>query len=182
VFSAFIDTCVLYRHLVCDTLLTLAEDELYRPLWSEGVLEELERNLADRIGPVGATGRVGSMRRSFDDAIVTGYEPLVNAITNDAKDRHILAAAVRSGADLLVTDNLRDFPPESTQPYDLEVITADAFLLNQLDLAPAATLVAMRRQVSRYSRPPRSLVQLLDALGRPGNACGDFAAACRRYL
>ncbi len=87
-FPAFLDTCVLYPAYLCDTLLRLAEAEAFRPLWSVDVLEELRRNLIER----GLDGekveyRISEMRRSFPDATVTGYDSLVESMTNDPKDR-----------------------------------------------------------------------------------------------
>ncbi len=88
-----------------DLLLRLAEVGAYRPLWSADVLEELRRNL-DRTG---AAGRGAQMRRAFPDAEVTGYQDLIATMTCDPKDRHVLAAAIRADAAVLVTFNIRDF-------------------------------------------------------------------------
>jgi len=60
-------------------------------------------------------------------------------MTNDPKDRHVLAAAVRGNADAMVTANLKDFPPTALAPYELEALHPDEFLLDQLALDPAAT-------------------------------------------
>lgn len=49
-FPAFLDTCSIFPAYLCDTLLRLAEAGTYRPLWSAGVLEELQRNLVEQRG------------------------------------------------------------------------------------------------------------------------------------
>ena len=90
--------------------------------------------------------------------------------------------AIRRGAEVLVTENLRDFPPDTVRPYGIEVISQDAFLLDQFDLRPADVLGALRRQASRYRREPRSVAALLAILGSPGSGCPDFAQACRQVL
>lgn len=113
---------------------------------------------------------------------MTGYEAMISDMANDPKDRHVLAAAVRGGAEILVTENLRDFPPDTVRPYGIEVISQDAFLLDQFDLRPADVLGALRRQASRYRREPRSVAALLTILGSPGSGCPDFAQACRQVL
>ena len=133
-FTAFPDTNALYGEYLCDTLLRLAEAGTYQPLWSAGVLEELERNLVDNAGlaPDAVRRRIGAMQRAFPDAKVRGYEGLIESMTCDGKDRHVLAAAVRGQSDVLVTFNVSDFPEESTTPHDVEVINPDDFLLDQL--------------------------------------------------
>ena len=53
---------------------------------------------------------MSQMTRAFPDAAVTGHESLIEAMTNDTADRHVLAAAITVGADVIVTDNVRHFP------------------------------------------------------------------------
>lgn len=172
---------MLFKPYLRDTILSIAEAGLYRPLWSTGVLEELERNLLER----GVTGpQVRHLRNQlgvvFPGAEVTGYTDLIDAMTNDPKDRHVLAAAIRGGAEVLVTENLKDFPASSMQRYDIEAVHPDVFLLDQLDLAPRTVHKALRTQVSRYRHSPRSVGELLDILTNDSHACREFAAACRR--
>jgi hypothetical protein len=91
------------------------------------------------------------MQRAFPDAEVRGYEALVESMTCDPKDRHVLAAAVRSQSEVLVTFNGDDFPEKSTAAYDIEVINTDDFLLDQLDLYPGS------RWQYCVARPPTTL-------------------------
>jgi hypothetical protein len=101
-FPAFLDTCVRYPAYLCDTLLRLADANAYRPLWSTDVLDELRRNLVGRgIAPDRVDYRIEQMSRSFPDAMVTGYESLTEGMSNDPKDRHVLAAAVEGDGELL---------------------------------------------------------------------------------
>ena len=86
------------------------------------------------------------MQTAFEDANVTGYECLITSMTNDAKDRHVLAAAVRCGAHAIVTNNVRHFPPQAVKPYDIDVLTADEFLLHQFHLDPELMLEKMLQQ------------------------------------
>lgn len=179
----FFDTCVLFKPYVCDTVLTIADAGLYRPLWSADVLTELDRNLR-RCGRTDAqvAHRLARMTASFLDAEVVGYERLIDAMTNDKKDRHVLAAAVRGGAEVLVTENIKDFPAAAVAPYDIVAVHQDDFLLDQLDLVPAVVLGSLRRQVSRYRREPRTVGDLLEVLVGPGQGCPRFAAARREWL
>jgi predicted nucleic acid-binding protein len=181
-FPAFLDTCSLFGAYLCDTLLRLAEAGSYRPLWSAGVLEELQRNLVDSRGlPEDAVAhRISEMRRSFPDAEVDGYETLVEAMTCDAKDQHVLAAAVRSDAEVLVTFNLTDFPEASVKPYDIVVVSPDDFLLDQLDLYPGLTVTALQAQAASYILPPMTVEDLLGRLAAAG--VPRFASEARRHL
>lgn len=106
---AILDTCVLAPMPLCDTLLRLAEDPAFHiPRWTDDILRELRSTLV-RMGynESQATRRVTAMETAFEDARVTGYECLVASMTNDPKDRHVLAAAVRCGAHAIITDNVR---------------------------------------------------------------------------
>ncbi|QTX04368.1 PIN domain-containing protein [Agromyces archimandritae] len=180
-FAAFFDTNVLYGALLNDFILELADRGLYRPLWSKDVLFELSKNLVKNgEDPVLVAKRVDTMERYFVDALVSGYDELIATMTNDAKDRHILAAAVRGGAEVLVTFNTKDFPPRSVEPFDLEIVHPDDFLLDQLDLFHAPTLRALVDLVSSYDSPTMTLDDFLLSLARAG--VPGFADAARAKL
>lgn len=112
--------------------------------------------------------------------MVTGYDDLVSTMTNDEKDRHVLAAAVRGGAEVLVTFNMKDFPAYSVEPFDLEVVHPDDFLLDQLDLYHAPTLRALVELVEGYDSPTMTIDDFLLALIRAG--VPKFAEAVRARL
>ena len=181
--AVLLDTCVLLKSDLCDTLLSIAEAGAFRPLWSDHVLEELRRNLA-RAGakPEAVEHRLRQMATYFPDARVTGYEQLIGSMTNHPKDRHVLAAAVAGHAHVLVTENLKDFPPKSAAHLGITVAGQDDFLLGLLELYPDAVLDALRRQSSRYRREPRSVTALLGILAGPGQGCPEFARQCRTLL
>lgn len=176
-FPVFFDTCALFGGTLNDTLLRLAEMGAYRILWSEGVLAELERNLADRVGPGAAARRVSAMRTAFPDAAISGYEELCAAMTCDPKDRHVLAAAIRGQAEVLVTFNVKDFPESSLDAHAVTVVHPDDFLLDQIDLHPARVEAALVGQVLDAHRPPLTLPLLLATLERSG--VPRFAAEAR---
>jgi hypothetical protein len=164
-----------------DTLLRLAEASAYRPLWSADVFAELRRNLVDRGLPLDRVDRrLGQMSRSFPDALVTGYESMVDGMTNHPKDRHVLAAAARANAEAIVTFNLSDFPQPALKPYDITATHPDEFLLDQLDLYPGVTMDVLRRQAASYRRVPNTVPEILVLLERTG--VPRFAAEARRHL
>lgn len=180
-FPAFFDTNVLYGALLNDFILELADRGLFRPLWSKDVLFELAKNLVKNgEDPLLVEKRVGTMESFFADAMVNGYDDLVSTMTNDEKDRHVLAAAIRGGAEVLVTFNTKHFRSESVEPFDLEVVHPDDFLLDQLDLYHAPTLRALVELVSGYDTPAMTTDDFLLALTRAG--VPKFADAARSKL
>ena len=173
-YIAVLDTCVLAPMPLCDTLLRLAEDPaFYSPRWSDDIFRELRSTLA-RMGytEAQATRRITAMDTAVEDARVTGYERLVASMTNDPKDRHVLAAAVRCGAHAIVTENVRHFPAESVKPNDLDVLTPDEFLVGQFYLneellrekiaaQEVARGVSMEHLLSRLGKWAPATVRLL---------------------
>lgn len=173
VFAALLDTCALWPSLQRDFLLSMAIEGLYRPLWSEAILEELHRHeqykLIDRgTGEADALAQadrlLDQMRAHFDDALVAGWEPLEGTFgLPDADDEHVLAAAVVGGAGVIVTDNLRHFPAHLV-PSDIQVLTGREFAANTADVDPeraARALSVMSSRRTKTKHTPYELVQLL---------------------
>lgn len=179
-FLAVLDACVLYPFALRDTLLRLAELELYDPRWSDEILEEMSRNLVQRHGAtVEQVDRiVAAMTAAFGGASVPAdlVARLIPAMTNHEKDRHVLAAAQASGAEAVVTLNLADFPEEATQPLGIDAIHPDDFLQTLFAIDASGVVDALVRQAADLTRPAWSFEELLDALARtvPG-----FAAVVR---
>lgn len=163
--GVMLDANVLVPIALCDTLLRAAVERLYRPLWSMAILDEMERNLVRRIGtnPEGAQRRRRAMLNAFPEALVTGYEELIPRMRNDEKDRHVLAAAVHANAQVIVTENRRDFPPHALVPYPIEVLSADTFLQQLFDLAPGVIARVLNEQAADL-RQPHPVSRLLDNL------------------
>ncbi len=180
-FPALFDTNVLFGLHLNDAILGMAKRGLFRPLWSMQILTELSDNLVEHgLSSANAGRRLAAMQRAFPDAMVGGHEDLVGAMTNDAKDRHVLAAGVRANREVLVTFDLTDFPEESVAPYDVEIVHPDTFLLDQLDLYPGPTVGVLRQLIADYSSPKLEMEDLLVRLADAG--VPEFASAVRRYL
>jgi predicted nucleic acid-binding protein len=129
-----LDTCVLEPMPLCDTLLRLAEEPaFYTPKWSGDILREL-RSTLQRMGytPAQSSRRITAMTAAFEDAEVEEHKGLIDRMTNHPKDRHVLAAAVRCEAQVIVTFNVKDFGPQSLRRHGLAVLTPDEFLVDQL--------------------------------------------------
>jgi predicted nucleic acid-binding protein len=169
VFPVFLDTNAIYGAGLSDLLLSLAERGTYRPLWSADVLNELHDALCrNGINPTAVERRIGAMREAFPDAEVFGYKHLVPRMDCDEGDRHVLAAAVRGGASIIVTFNLRHFPQAALDSYQISVTSPDEFLLDQLDLYPALTVQTVIDVLGLYENPPITVDEFCNLLRRSG--------------
>jgi len=172
-FAALLDTSVLWPSLQRDFLLSLAAEGLYRPLWSEAILEELNTHealkLIDRGETPDAAGAraehlITRMREAFDDAIVTGWEPLEGTFgLPDPDDEHVVAAAVVGGAGVIVTHNLKDFPATEV-PRHLDIQTPREFAANTASVDPVRAARVLVEIANRHRNPKHSPEELLDLL------------------
>jgi predicted nucleic acid-binding protein len=173
VLAALLDTCVLWPSLQRDFLLSMAIEGLYRPLWSEAILDELHRHeqlkLIDRGAEAGdararADRLLDNMRTHFDDALVAGWEPIEGTFgLPDPDDEHVLAAAVVGRAGAVVTDNRRHFP-DHLVPSDIHVLTGAEFAASAAGIDPARAARALHELTSRRTKTrhaPRQLIELL---------------------
>ena len=110
-FKVVLDANVLFPFTLRDTLLRAAQAGLFQVYWSDEILDEAARNLVarGRITAEQAERLTTAIRGAFPEAVVTGHEPLIAAMPNEPKDRHVVAVAVKAGAQVIVTSNLRDF-------------------------------------------------------------------------
>lgn len=163
---ALLDACTLIPIRLTTVLLWLAEAGLFEVLWSGAILEEVELNLPKvGISSEQAARRVGAMRRGFGAAaLVDDFEHLIPDMTCDTKDRHVLAAAVRGGADTLVTFNVKDFPPDSTDSYGIEVVHPDRFLVRLLTERLDDVVSALARGTAALREPPQRMPEFLASL------------------
>src|SRR5258707_2189426 len=124
-YGAVLDACALVPIALADTLLRVAEKGLYRPLWSDRILAEAQAATEEIHPGIDVSKRFAQMREAFDDAMVTGWEELEPGIRlPDQDDRHVVAAAIRGGAQAIITANVKDFPAAALEPLGLEA-TAD---------------------------------------------------------
>src|SRR5215469_1371754 len=102
-FPAVLDACVLVPASLRDTILRCAERRLFLPRWSKETLRELAATLQHKLGrsPQQVQHLLEELDAHFGDALVENYEPLVGVATNDPGDRHVLAAAIKCGAEAI---------------------------------------------------------------------------------
>ncbi len=167
-YTVVLDACVLYPAQLRDLLITLAQTGLFRARWTNQIHEEWIEAVLERRRDLNRAQLERArelMNSAVRDCLVTGYEGLIGGLVlPDAGDRHVLAAAVRAGADAIVTLNLRDFPDEALSPLGIEAVHPDDFVLHQLDLNTPLILGAIREQRLRLKAPPRSVDEFLATL------------------
>ena len=167
-FTVLVDACVLYPAPLRDLIMHLALADLFRAKWTEEIHAEWIRGvLANRTDltheQLNRTRDL--MNTHVRDCLVTGYEPLIGGLSlPDPDDRHVLAAAIRSQADLILTFNLKDFPAKNLTPFGIEAQHPDNFLLNQLDLDQPRVLAAVKRQRESLKNPPKKSLEFLETL------------------
>jgi predicted nucleic acid-binding protein len=176
-FRVVLDACVLYPAPLRDLLLELAISGLYKAHWSPDIHEEWIRAVLRERPDLTADNLARTrllMDQHSEDALVDGYEPLVNSLSlPDPNDRHVLAVAIRCRADAIITFNLKDFPDQALQAWGVEAIHPDDFLKYQFDLNVPKVCGAAKRIRARLTAPARSAeeyVERLRLVGLPGAA------------
>lgn len=166
VMRVVLDANVLVPFQICDILMRLAEAEIIEPLWSDEILNEVHRTLTGKIGvhPDRADRRIQFMRRTCRHAVVDNLDPLIDTLTNDPKDRHVLAAAILGRADIIVTANTKHFPPAAVDLYGIEVLDPDTFLLQILDESPQTAEQVIHQAQIESRRPTVARDEYLDHL------------------
>lgn len=171
-FTAIYDSCVLYPAPLRDLLMHLALTGLFRARWTAQIHDEWMRNvLANR--PDLKPEQLARTRELMDahvlDCVVTGHEKLIEGLTlPDPDDRHVLAAAIRAGAEVIVTFNLSDFPEGRLEEFGVEAQHPDEFITHLLDLDAALVCSAIKRQRQSLKNPPKTAAELLDTLHAQG--------------
>lgn len=177
-FKVVLDANAIYPFSLRDTLLRSAAKGLFQVYWSQKILDEATRNLVDSATMTEPQAKhlLGAMAAAFPESLVSGYEPLEAAMKNDPKDRHVAAAAVKAGAQVIVTGNLRDF---RDLPEGIEAQGPDEFLCNLFDLDPAGMVELVRNQAADLRKPSRTFDQLLSGLAK---VVPDFVAAVQGHV
>jgi len=160
-FTAPIDANVLGGALRRNMLLSLAESGLFRPRWSERILDETQKAIS-RItkGATDGAQHRAMIEAAFPESRVTGYEVFESQLTlPDPNDNHVLAAAISTSASVIVTDNLTDFPYAVLAPHAIDAMSADDFIANTIELDSSEALFALRHMRERFKNPEPSMSQ-----------------------
>jgi len=171
-FVVIYDANVLYPSLLRDVLIRVAQRGMVRARWTERILDEVFMNLVSNRPDLDRTKLARTrelMNAAVRDVLVEGYEPLIPTVTlPDENDRHVVAAAIRAQAQMVVTTNLRDFPSNELGKWNIEAKHPDDFLVDQFHLDAIALHVILQQIADSATRPPLTFADVLDGLERCG--------------
>lgn len=169
-FTALVDACALAGALKRNLILTLAEAEFFRLRWSAQILHETQRAIEEILVKKGesnsselaARARL-FMEDAFEEAMVSDFDRFLCTCGDlpDQNDAHVVAAALGTRADVIVTDNLKDFPPAVLGPLNLDVRSSDAFIADAVTLDPGKAVAAIQKMRLRFKRPEKTPAMLL---------------------
>jgi hypothetical protein len=109
------------------------------------------------------------MNTATRDSLITDYETLIPSLElPDPNDRHILAAAIVGQCDVIVTQNLKDFPQNVLNSHEIECQHPDDFLLKHLQQLPTRFCNAIQKVRARLKNPPYNVDDYLTILTRQG--------------
>lgn len=169
-FTVVLDTNVIYPVIIRDLLFWFAHYEMYTPKWSNHIFDEW-RSVMERKGVSDAEieKRIQKANMAFPDAYVQKYEALLPSLSlPDMKDCHVLAAAIKSNAHLIVTDNIKDFPEAVLNDYGIKAKTADVFLTDIIDLNAETAIQAFKEMVLYKRNPAMNEYAVLDQMKKIG--------------
>jgi len=169
-FIVVYDACVLHPAILRDLLVRIGNSGIVRARWSERILDECFDSILVRRPDLNreALARTRElMCRAVPDCLVSRFSHLEPGLAlPDLNDRHVLAAAIRANAQAIVTFNLRDFPDHVLERYDIEAKHPDDFVLDSIDIAPAAIIRSVTEQLAAYRNPVMTMQEMLGGFAR----------------
>ncbi|RAV29202.1 PIN domain-containing protein [Sinomicrobium soli] len=176
-FKCVLDTNVIYPIETRDLLFWFAYYEMYTPKWSQHIFDEWKDVMQRKgVSEQEALKRVEKANLAFPDALVTNYTGLITHLRlPDPKDCHVLAAAIKTNANVIVTNNTKDFPQDYLASFGLTAKTADDFLTDIIDLNTDQAVKAFKQLVLNRRNPDLNEFEVLDILRKQGlNDTADF--------
>jgi hypothetical protein len=165
-FKALLDTNVIYPIISRDLLFWFAYYDLYTPKWSKNIFDEWKEVMIRKgVSVEEAIKRVEKANLAFPDACVQNYDGLIkNLELPDENDRHVLAAAIKTNANIIVTNNIKDFPEAYLETFGLKAKTLDDFFTDIIDLNQEKAIAAFKEMVMNKKKPPLDEYEVLDGL------------------
>jgi PIN domain len=166
------DACVLYPAPLRDLLMRLALTDLYRARWTDTIHDEWIRNVLKqrpdlKLEHLERTRAL--MNAHVRDCLITDFDYLIDSISlPDKQDRHVVAAAIHCDASLIVTFNLKDFPPSQLERYSLVAQHPDEFIVDLMNLNREKVCEAVSHHRHSLKNPAKTTDEYLDTLLRQG--------------
>jgi len=181
-FTVVLDTNVIYPVITRDLLFWFAHYEMYTPKWSKHIFDEWINVMRRRgVSSEEIDKRVQMAAMAFPDSLVKQYEGLIEVLNlPDEKDRHVLAAAIKVNADLIVSNNIKDFPENILNRFGIKIKTADDFLTDLVDLNSETAIEAFKEMVLNKKNPDLDEYEVLKQLRK--NGLTDTAAYLHSLL
>ncbi len=177
IFTVVYDANILYSAPLRDFFVQLAASKILEARWTEEIHTEWMRNVLLNRSDLRSEQLVRTknlMNENVENCLVQGYEQIIPELElPDPGDRHVLAAAIHSRANFIVTFNLRDFPAENLKQYNIEPLHPDEFILRLLNFKFEGVCKAIEKQRIRLKNPPKTAdeyLQTLVELGLPLSA------------
>lgn len=182
-FNVVLDACVLYDSLIRDFLLMIADKELYQPVWSPIICDEVKRNLISqgKIEEDKVNKLITIINEAFPEAMIINQTDNLGLKDTDIneKDRHVVITAICSNSQVIVTYNIKDFPNDILKKFSIEAQTPDEFLLNILHLSYKKVLDIYADMEAKYKKPPIPREELLKRLR---SRAPNFVSTITPYL
>lgn len=179
-YKAVLDTNVIFPIVIRDLLFWFAHYDLYTPKWSKIIFDEWKSVMIRKgVESSQAEKRINIANLAFPDALVLNYEGLIDNLNlPDKDDRHVLAAAIKVNANIIVTNNLKDFPDDYLDSFGLKAVCADDFLTDIIDLNPKIALQAFKDLVLNRKNPAMDEFQVLESFRKNAlNQTADYLHA-----
>jgi hypothetical protein len=169
-FTAVLDTCVIYPLYQRDILFWFANYKLYSPKWSQEIFREWRRAMKrNDVSEQEIKNRMDKVNRAFSKAMVYNYKSLIDKLDlPDADDRHVMAAAIKVNANIIVINNLKQFPQDYLSDFGLSAKSPDDFLADLIDLNVERAVAAFREMVMHKKNPNLDEYEVLDRLRNNG--------------
>jgi len=169
-FTCVLDTNIIYPIQIRDLMFWFAYEGLFIPKWSKHIFDEWEAVMRRTgVDEDEIKKRMDWANLAFPDALVENYEPFIELLNlPDPKDCHVLAAAIKTAADIIVTNNLKDFPTDYLLKFDLYAKSADDFLTDMIDLDQEIATDAFKKLVANRRNPNLDENEVLSAFQRNG--------------
>ena len=171
-FVVVYDASALYPNAQRDLLIRIARAGLVQAKWTSQILDEMVA-ARQRRNPGIDPAKLERLRERMNDAIadcvVTGYEQLIEGLKlPDPNDRHVLAAAIRAGAQVIVTSNLKDFPASDLAVFDVDAKSPDDFVLDQISIDDRVVFSCVAEIANSRTRVPATVEDVLTELENGG--------------